>query len=176
MGITRHNGVELNGEDDEIKWNKWVQENVHYYDHWLANKAYLRAIRVTNISKSFTYKMTAKNHWHRYGTKLRHALSPCVFRHESWLIPVDVLLSCRYTRWCSQSRPTCTVASLSSLRLTGGHLHKYAYRQRVVVPLSSPMDSVETIVVVWRKRRNIIRTVLCTTVVHNSMHRNASSS
>jgi len=29
-------------------------------------------IRVTNISKSFTYKMAAETSWHRYGTKLRH--------------------------------------------------------------------------------------------------------
>ena len=29
--------------------------------------------RVTNISKSLTYKMaTTKTNWHRYGTKLRH--------------------------------------------------------------------------------------------------------
>jgi len=37
-----------------------------------ANKANLSAITVTNISQSFTYKMAAKNNWHRYGTKLRH--------------------------------------------------------------------------------------------------------
>jgi len=29
-------------------------------------------ITVTNISKSFTYKMAAKINRHRYGTKLRH--------------------------------------------------------------------------------------------------------
>ena len=28
--------------------------------------------RVTNISKSFAYKMVAKTSWHRYGTKLCH--------------------------------------------------------------------------------------------------------
>ena len=28
--------------------------------------------KVTNISQSFTYKMTAKINWHRYGTKLLH--------------------------------------------------------------------------------------------------------
>jgi len=38
------------------------------------NKAYLSAITVTNISKSFTYKMAAKISSHRYGTKL--SLSP----------------------------------------------------------------------------------------------------
>jgi len=27
---------------------------------------------VTNISKSFTYKIAAEINWHRYGTKLRH--------------------------------------------------------------------------------------------------------
>ena len=29
-------------------------------------------IRVTNISKSFTHKMSTKTSLHRYGTKLRH--------------------------------------------------------------------------------------------------------
>jgi len=29
-------------------------------------------IRVTNISKSFTHKTSAKTSWHRYGTTLRH--------------------------------------------------------------------------------------------------------
>ena len=42
------------------------------YDHWLANKAYLSSIAVTNIYQSFTYKMAAKIGWHRYWTKLRH--------------------------------------------------------------------------------------------------------
>jgi len=36
------------------------------------HKAYLRDSRVTDISKSFTYKMAPKTSWHRYGTKLRH--------------------------------------------------------------------------------------------------------
>ena len=30
------------------------------------------AIKATNISKRFTYKMAAKLNWRRYGTKLRH--------------------------------------------------------------------------------------------------------
>jgi len=42
------------------------------YDHWLTNEAYLSAITVTSIFRSFTYKMAAKTGWHRYGTKLRH--------------------------------------------------------------------------------------------------------
>ena len=33
---------------------------------------FLSAIAVTNIYKSFTYKMAAKMNWHRYRTKLRH--------------------------------------------------------------------------------------------------------
>ena len=33
------------------------------------------AIAVTNISKSFTYKMAAEVNWHRYGTNLRHCHS-----------------------------------------------------------------------------------------------------
>jgi len=41
------------------------------YDHWLTNKAYLSAT-VTNISKSYTYKMAVKINWHRCGTKLHH--------------------------------------------------------------------------------------------------------
>jgi len=35
-------------------------------------KRFLSAIAVTNISKSFAYKMSAKINWHRYGTNLRH--------------------------------------------------------------------------------------------------------
>jgi len=42
------------------------------YDHWLTNKAYLSAIAVTGIFRSFTYKMAAKTSWHRCGTILRH--------------------------------------------------------------------------------------------------------
>ena len=38
----------------------------------LPTKQYLSDSRVTNISKSFTYKMAAKTNWYRYGTKLRH--------------------------------------------------------------------------------------------------------
>ena len=45
--------------------------------HWLTNKAYLSPITVTNISQRFTYKMTAKMNWHRYGTKIS-SLSPYV--------------------------------------------------------------------------------------------------
>jgi len=38
-------------------------------------KSVLSDNRVTNISKSFAYKMAAKTGWHRYGTKLRHCHS-----------------------------------------------------------------------------------------------------
>jgi len=38
----------------------------------LPDKAYLSAVTVTNISRSFTHKMAAKINWHRYGTRLRH--------------------------------------------------------------------------------------------------------
>jgi len=44
----------------------------------VTNKAYLSAITVTTISKSFTYKMAAKINWHRYGTIIT-SLSPCVY-------------------------------------------------------------------------------------------------
>ena len=40
--------------------------------HGFTNKAYLSAIKATNISKSFTYKMAPKLNLHRYGTKSRH--------------------------------------------------------------------------------------------------------
>ena len=51
----------------QTKFNQLVEENVHP-----ADKTYLSDIRVTNIFKSFTYKMAAETNWHRYGTKLRH--------------------------------------------------------------------------------------------------------
>jgi len=35
-------------------------------------------IRVTNISKSSTYKLAAETSWHREGTKLRHCHSICI--------------------------------------------------------------------------------------------------
>jgi len=35
------------------------------YGHWFTNKAYLSAIMVTNISKSFTYKMVTKINWNK---------------------------------------------------------------------------------------------------------------
>jgi len=61
--------VELNGEDSSCYSNKIESVSLR---KCLANNAYLSAITVTNISKSFTYKMAAKTNWHRYGTKLRH--------------------------------------------------------------------------------------------------------
>jgi len=48
-----------------------VYENVHTITG-LPIKAYLSAITVTGIFRSFTYKMAPKTGWHRYGTKLRH--------------------------------------------------------------------------------------------------------
>ena len=42
-------------------------ENVHMITD-LPTNCNLSAITVTNISKSFTYKMAAKINWHRYGT------------------------------------------------------------------------------------------------------------
>jgi len=42
------------------------------HDHQLTDKAYLSDIRVTDISKSFTYKVAAKTSWRRYGTKLHY--------------------------------------------------------------------------------------------------------
>ena len=58
------------GEYLPCYWNKihqLVQENVHVIG---PKKAYFNDGRVTNISKSFTYKM--KTSWHSYGTKLRY--------------------------------------------------------------------------------------------------------
>jgi len=66
--------VEIIGEDlwscSHIK--NWISLRKCPYDHWLTNKAYLSAITVTGIFRSFTYKMAPKTGWHRYGTKLRH--------------------------------------------------------------------------------------------------------
>jgi len=58
-----------------IKLYQLDQENVHMItDLGLPTKRRpnLSAIKVTNISQSFTYKMAAKENWHKYGTKLRH--------------------------------------------------------------------------------------------------------
>ena len=72
--------VELNGEDLSCYSNKTQSVSLRKcpYVHWVTNKACSSAITVTNILKSFTYKMAAEVTWHRYGTKLRHSLSPCV--------------------------------------------------------------------------------------------------
>jgi len=44
-----------------MKFKQLVEENVHMIiDRQPADKAYLSGIRVTNISKSFTYKMAAE--------------------------------------------------------------------------------------------------------------------
>ena len=63
----------LNGEDLFCYSNKiWISLRKCPYDNWLTNKAYLSAITVTDISKSFTHQRAAKISWHRYRTKLRH--------------------------------------------------------------------------------------------------------
>ena len=71
VGITGHNA---------LSWvscysNKIKVFNLRKcpYDHWRISKAYLNDITVTNILKSFTYKMAAKINWHKYATKLRHS-------------------------------------------------------------------------------------------------------
>jgi len=61
--ITRHNALSY----ISCYSNKIESFNLRKcpYDHWLTNKAYLSATTVTNISKSFTYKMATKTSWHR---------------------------------------------------------------------------------------------------------------
>jgi len=72
--------VELNGEDLSCYSNKIESISLIKCprDQWLTNETYLSAITVTNIYQSFTYKMTAKINWHRYGTKLRHCHPMCI--------------------------------------------------------------------------------------------------
>ena len=74
------------------------------YDHWLANKVYLSAVMVTNISESFTYKLAAKINWHRYGTEFchYHPLYATTMRHNCchWLTLI----------------PTCANADLNTSR------------------------------------------------------------
>ena len=55
-------------KDLYIKFNQLVEEN----SRMIINLPTKRDIRVTNISKSFTYKMAAETSWHRQGTILRH--------------------------------------------------------------------------------------------------------
>jgi len=64
----------LNGEVLSCYSNKIPQLYLgkYPYYHRLTNKAYLSAIKVTNICQSSTYRMAAKINWHRYRTKLRH--------------------------------------------------------------------------------------------------------
>ena len=66
--------VNLNGENLSCYSNtiESVRLRKCPHDYRLTNKAYLRAITVTNICKSFTYEMAAKISWHRHGTKLRY--------------------------------------------------------------------------------------------------------
>jgi len=72
VGMTRHNASSLMAKIYRVIQIK------------LTNEAYLSAITMTNIYKSFTYKMAAKLNWHRYGTKLRHC-HPMYNKHYSWL-------------------------------------------------------------------------------------------
>ena len=58
--------VELIGKDyyvSQTKFNQLVEENVHVIIN-LPTQAYFSDIRVTNISKSFTYKTVAETSWH----------------------------------------------------------------------------------------------------------------
>ena len=64
------------------------------------------AITMTNISRSFTYKMPAKINWHGngYGTKSRHTVTLCTDAQQS-------LDSLKYGLcWMSSSTPTPLVA------------------------------------------------------------------
>ena len=52
-----------------------IHMKFNQFNHMITNlptKRILSDRRVTNISKSFTHDMAAKNGGHRYGTKLRH--------------------------------------------------------------------------------------------------------
>ena len=75
----------------QIKLSQLVYENIHGIINldvedvlaqalclYAKRQTYLSDSRVTNISKSFTYKMAAKTIWHRYVTKLRHC-------HPMWV-------------------------------------------------------------------------------------------
>ena len=53
---------------------------------------YFSTITVTNISKSFAYKMAAKINWHRYGTIIT-LLSPYAYNNNIWQ-------SCKQERDC----------------------------------------------------------------------------
>ena len=68
--------MELNGDDLSCYSNKIESVSLTKCpcNCWLTNKVYVSAVTVTNISRSFTYKMAAEMNWHRprYGTKLRH--------------------------------------------------------------------------------------------------------
>ena len=103
-----------------------------------ANKAYFRDCRVTNISKSFTYKMAAKNGWHRYGTKLRHCHSMLSLRSAS-TEQLDVP-TCRRSTIGGRAFPVTgasvwnglpsDVTSASSLSVFKNRLKTYLFRRR----------------------------------------------
>jgi len=63
VGITRYNALDSNGEDLSC-YSKKIES--------VTNKAYLSAITVANICKSFYLQDGGKINWRRYGTKLRH--------------------------------------------------------------------------------------------------------
>ena len=70
--------VELNGDDLSCYSSKIGSISLRKCprDYWLANKSYLSAITVTDISESFvTYNMASEMNWHRYRTRLRHCHS-----------------------------------------------------------------------------------------------------
>ena len=66
--------MELKGEDLSCCSNKIESLSLTKcpYDHWLTHKAYLSATPVTDISKSFTYKMAAKIKWHNIYMELNY--------------------------------------------------------------------------------------------------------
>ena len=59
--------------------------------------------RVTNIYKSFTYKMAAKTSWHRYGKKLRHCHPMYLWagstKTRNWTRPTTSTTSGTSTAW-----------------------------------------------------------------------------
>jgi len=90
------------------------------------SKAYLSAITVTDIShRDFTYMMSAKIKWARYGTKLRrcHPVYICVcccsiqcWRacHRSWTSATVSWVSRLWRVWCSASRRVATARTRPS--------------------------------------------------------------
>jgi len=87
--------VELNGEDISCYSNKIQSVSIGKcpYDHWLANKAHLNAITVTNISHSFHLQDGGKNQLAYIRNKIT-SLSPYVYCWRQALFsPLFVFLS-----------------------------------------------------------------------------------